>query len=1320
MFIAGDELVLLRDLGTVFLASCEGVVGWARRADVRLDSLAGTSSPPRRASVVSLAVPLPQTTFTAPSPPVRTGRLPSLEDEPYVPTPMSDSLEPTRTDLKRVSGPFELDSPASTPGLETDKQTFFAQQRTSREVEEKQSGEPNRGSMLSTTSSDALGGIGGFMIGRGTEESYGHSLSHEDGIEEIQTESSPTATSVRTPLDTSFSAALATRTSSLAHRSDSMGHSPSPSPSSPSPSISRSSKVREGSSGAESEREPYSDYGRQSMYGSETKSSLDPERASRSPQPRASHLSGYGDSFRISVADDGAIHAAMAVLTGVQRAASAQSDGRENERPLDYRQEADGSTEQSLATRLRKKIQRDRLEEDEEKEQDDTIPAERGSQPGQLQRRAADPAFRVTMMDPDESHTLSHSADASFVSDAISPGHREISAEQNAEDNSAAQEVTRNSHASLSGRDSAAVKSFEYDGAQIFETPPSPDFTPTAKTLFVAKSTGGAEEEDEIEHLDSTHSSATISPRHSQSAWRVPSPNPSDEQPNKPPMEPYDRSASPIGSSSNGHEQSQQSHTAPLQSSQSSSAHAGATPRLTLSPTLHSSPEKMTTPVFPAVPPRSPMSAPRSPLHSPSPHLTPTMPSKPWAPVPPPDSPSSPHSVAATRQAVEAVRQTPDTPRSRAMTLVGYTETPLSASTGPVPITFLVGGPELAAMTAAAPPSPAVSSSSHSHSHGPNSPLAHGLGPGIGLGLPAGLTAGSDTSSTSSRRNGSPLALASAPIIDGIEGIRNSPSRFPSPPSRSVTSPTGTSSPGAPGPAPAAPSPLAQAVNLDATGPNNYTPARPRSRSFSSALSKAFGISKKENLPPPLPPAEQHPVRPQQSRSASAQTIKGKKSLGALRAPPPDQGVQSPPQMSERSPQPQPAQDSRARPSIVTTPQTTGQSANFPSRSATTDSVSSLPLRPSSPSAQSTTFSMRSSLSISGQGRKVSRGIPLPSPVSHKDYEDTVQENGLDFELVRPNNGMMAPSESSSVPMSPTSPDGAGLQREPTITSTLSKASSRGPLPETDEWGFLRDQSPVPQVFQGRSSAEMTRAMEQRWLSILSTPIPADGAPKKVRKLVIESGIPASLRGKVWGWFMSGSMSARVPGLYQQLLEQGKSRVEENQIERDIATHWSDHSIFAAPDSPGLADLRNLLKAYSNFAPGGYSGPMVLVAGTLLIHCPVEDSFWLLNGLINGALKECYMQAKIGMRVDAEVFKKVVEGSEKEIGQLFKECVVHREWCGDQTARWVADAKQQGSTSRGGTRRSLCSVYRGPRRSESLTRSSPRGRGTSWLRPWRS
>jgi hypothetical protein len=74
--------------------------------------------------------------------------------------------------------------------------------------------------------------------------------------------------------------------------------------------------------------------------------------------------------------------------------------------------------------------------------------------------------------------------------------------------------------------------------------------------------------------------------------------------------------------------------------------------------------------------------------------------------------------------------------------------------------------------------------------------------------------------------------------------------------------------------------------------------------------------------------------------------------------------------------------------------------------------------------------------------------------------------------------------------------------------------------------------------------------------------MPAGGPPKKVRKLVMDVGIPGSLRGKVWAWFMASSMSARVPGLFNQLLDHDKGTYD-NRIDADVASLVLPHLLHA-------------------------------------------------------------------------------------------------------------------------------------------------------------
>lgn len=64
---------------------------------------------------------------------------------------------------------------------------------------------------------------------------------------------------------------------------------------------------------------------------------------------------------------------------------------------------------------------------------------------------------------------------------------------------------------------------------------------------------------------------------------------------------------------------------------------------------------------------------------------------------------------------------------------------------------------------------------------------------------------------------------------------------------------------------------------------------------------------------------------------------------------------------------------------------------------------------------------------------------------------------------------------------------------------------------------------------------------------------------------------------------------------------------------------------------------------------------MALLAGALLIHCVVEDAFWLLNGLVNGVLKDYWGAERWKLERDSRVFEAVLGGSEPKVSKLFKD-----------------------------------------------------------------
>lgn len=427
------------------------------------------------------------------------------------------------------------------------------------------------------------------------------------------------------------------------------------------------------------------------------------------------------------------------------------------------------------------------------------------------------------------------------------------------------------------------------------------------------------------------------------------------------------------------------------------------------------------TPAF--IPPRHP-NFPPGPSQSQSPFPSPSLDSS-WMP----GSPSSPHSIAATRNAVEASRDTRQMGRkSKGLTLVGRMNGDLSSAHGPVPITFLVNKDGIPV----AVPTP----------HGIQAPGA----PGIGLGLPL---------PTQEKRVISPLA---SPVNIGTSTMQTQ--IHPPAPCRSFTEPTACTT---------SPKTSTSLSGHDIVQDKTPIPLmRPRSRSFSSSVTKTLGVGRNSSTSSALSintSNRQELLTPSLNLPPSNHKKLFKSSFG-----------QSTTSLSPQSPH---------SPGLSFI--TRGNNAN--------DSVVSLTQPLVSPQSTSFPFSSKSSKSS-----KKTSSRALPSPVSHKDFaEQTVKADGMDFELIHPQKSSFSPTGSSNLDTvysaSSSEFQGQGvapkgtvehLKRKPTMGSvSSSSAYSSRTLYDTDEWGFLKEKSPTPEIFQSRNAPGDHRAIESKWVGSL-------------------------------------------------------------------------------------------------------------------------------------------------------------------------------------------------------------------------------------------
>lgn len=101
-----------------------------------------------------------------------------------------------------------------------------------------------------------------------------------------------------------------------------------------------------------------------------------------------------------------------------------------------------------------------------------------------------------------------------------------------------------------------------------------------------------------------------------------------------------------------------------------------------------------------------------------------------------------------------------------------------------------------------------------------------------------------------------------------------------------------------------------------------------------------------------------------------------------------------------------------------------------------------------------------------------------------------------------------------------------------------------------------------------------------------------------------------------------------------------------------------DHEQFNDPNS-GRHDLLAILRSYAQLNQQlGYQPGMAAIGGTLLIHSPVEDSFWLFASVVD-SIRNTY---KKDLAVEALVFVYMLEALDKPLAKrLIVDCKVDPE-----------------------------------------------------------
>ena len=195
---------------------------------------------------------------------------------------------------------------------------------------------------------------------------------------------------------------------------------------------------------------------------------------------------------------------------------------------------------------------------------------------------------------------------------------------------------------------------------------------------------------------------------------------------------------------------------------------------------------------------------------------------------------------------------------------------------------------------------------------------------------------------------------------------------------------------------------------------------------------------------------------------------------------------------------------------------------------------------------------------------------------------DTVQVKDTDFELVRPNLPFILTRNSEDAARDGSlEPPLSLIQPGSPALSTFSNRSANGASDSASRNSPRTEPplSPLKFLQEAEQSIDAHRQRELRWVSLMSSVLPAQARKaKKVKKLLLE-GVPASVRYLVWSHVTNGR-ERTVAGVYAQLCSRGRVPASDS-IEADIQRSFKDHPPLQGRESPVLT----VLQAYLNMVP---------------------------------------------------------------------------------------------------------------------------------------
>ncbi|XP_066989360.1 growth hormone-regulated TBC protein 1-A [Macrobrachium rosenbergii] len=201
-------------------------------------------------------------------------------------------------------------------------------------------------------------------------------------------------------------------------------------------------------------------------------------------------------------------------------------------------------------------------------------------------------------------------------------------------------------------------------------------------------------------------------------------------------------------------------------------------------------------------------------------------------------------------------------------------------------------------------------------------------------------------------------------------------------------------------------------------------------------------------------------------------------------------------------------------------------------------------------------------------------------------------------------------------------------------------------ISDVDEYGFERPQDFDYQTYEDFMSRYLTvlARRARKWSHLLGAKETV-GRGIKVKRYV-RKGIPMKHRGKIW-MEVSGGKDKKDShsGYYKKLLEGPFNEELVDSIKIDVPRTFPDNIYFRDYKEGKLTDLFNVLIAFSHHNKTvGYCQGLNYIAGLLLIVTKDEENtFWLLDALVNVLLPQYYTSDMIGVLTDIRVLEALVK-----------------------------------------------------------------------------